>query len=583
MNLIRSAGLRKFALFFAVIISFVLLQKPFLRGDSLQPHYDGAIIYYAVIDNIQKALALDFNDWTNRKIFYPHSNTLPYTEHFYVHSLIGAPFYALTRDPLKTMNFILFAQFIIAASGYYFVARQLRAGIVATILSSLYFLLLPSIASTHPHISFYSFIPWFVLFCLKLVETRQPRYVYLCGLAYVLQSAVGIYMQVFLLVITPIFILLGLFYLARMGRLRSFFGKDLLVAYLITLFATGTVMLLLNLPYMEFREISNVERSFNAVSQSGATLASFLVGRPRSLGYSGITALVVSTVLLLLALARKVQIDRLAILGFSLTMTFVVLVFSLGPVLNDAASWGIIKLPYYFFYKIHFLFRSIRVTWRFFVLVSLPISILLLFLMEKIKAGRMPAILKIVLLIGFAALIIMDTYRPVRLGSYSSVYDLTYIYKTVERTPGEVLLELPSVFSDNNLMGTGLGIRQDDAYYLFMHIYHKKWTVNGSSGFNPSTTKQLIRQIDNVCGDPDKVRKLFSENPISLVLVHRYRIRPGFENKYEVFIGNLLRIGTLVHIDKNFVLVSTQQGNQARHPDDLKSFERQWHSTATAN
>ena len=102
-------------LYFGVIASVILFKFSLFTGSRLEPEQDGGIIYYAIIDNIHKFSSLDFTQWTNRKIFYPHDNTLAYTEHYYVHSLIGFPYYILTRDPMETYDFIFFVQLMLGA------------------------------------------------------------------------------------------------------------------------------------------------------------------------------------------------------------------------------------------------------------------------------------------------------------------------------------------------------------------------------------------------------------------------------------------------------------------------------------
>lgn len=87
-------------LYFAVLNLFCFWRFSLIEGHRLSTKGDDGLIQFAIINNIQKVLTLDFENWTNRRIYYPNKNTLAYTDHYYLHSLIGFPYYILTRDPL---------------------------------------------------------------------------------------------------------------------------------------------------------------------------------------------------------------------------------------------------------------------------------------------------------------------------------------------------------------------------------------------------------------------------------------------------------------------------------------------------
>ncbi len=299
-----SAIARNAFLYFAVLIFFCFWRFNLFESHRLSPEKDGGLIQFAIIDNIHKVLELDFQNWTDRRIFYPHRETLAYTDHFYLHSIIGFPYYILTRDPLETYNFIYFAQLMIAATGYYFLARQMKAGTFAIIFSGIYFVYLPAFTDTHSQINFYGFVPWFVFFCMKFAETKKTKYIYLCGLVYVLQSLVGIYFQLFMFLITPIFLLFAAIHLHRIDKIRHLFKKEFVGPILITLLGTGGIILLVNLPYLEFKITVGTVRSLSSLIHYGSDLLD-IVRYPRFPGYSGLGALIGAVLMLILSPLHK--------------------------------------------------------------------------------------------------------------------------------------------------------------------------------------------------------------------------------------------------------------------------------------
>ncbi|HKZ41679.1 MAG TPA: hypothetical protein VJ044_11990, partial [Candidatus Hodarchaeales archaeon] len=268
-------------LYFWILFGFGLYTyKPYLR-DTSGIYGDGGIIQYSIIRNIQNLRRLDFTNWTDRRIFYPHKNTLAYTDHYYVHSLIGLPYYLVTADPIDTSNFISCVQLLIAISGYYLLARKVSGSTTGIILSGLYFVYLPAFFQKHAHINLYGFTPWFVFFVIQFVQKREVKYLYLSGLAFLLQALVGVYLQLFMFMITPVFLLALAIHLQRAGLLREIFPPKKIMHLIIVLATVGATVLLVNLPYLKFKETVGAVRSLGAQKAGSADLASYLAPAPR--------------------------------------------------------------------------------------------------------------------------------------------------------------------------------------------------------------------------------------------------------------------------------------------------------------
>jgi hypothetical protein len=139
-----------FLVYFVILLGFGLFSFRFLKGERITPNGDGGLICFRYTENIERFAHFDFRDWNNARIFYPNRYTFAYTDHFYLHSLIGLPYYLLTKDPLETYDFIFLIQLIIAITGFFLIAQKISNNLFAIVLSGLYFVYLPAILSRHP-------------------------------------------------------------------------------------------------------------------------------------------------------------------------------------------------------------------------------------------------------------------------------------------------------------------------------------------------------------------------------------------------------------------------------------------------
>jgi len=585
-----------FALYFVCIAAYGIFVLGYPKGGYLSPASDGGVIQYAILNNLQKVERHDFDHWRDRRIFYPNRNTLAYTEHFYLHSLIGAPYYFLTRNPEGTYVFILGIQLLIAITGFYFVAREISADLPALIASGLFFTYLPTFLRQHAQINFYGFVPWIVFFVLQFSKTGSARYIVLASLALLLQMLVGIYMELFSVVFCPLFLLIFGLYLHKKGRLRELFPLRNILVCIASGIVLVCVLFVVNKPYMDFRREIKKERSVANVDafapdpqkyfDPSSRLAMYpIIGKfwnksdrkPHEteifLGFAGIIAFLAGCLVCLGVLwKRSVSPIVSCCILFLIMMGF----FSLGPYLHiNGRSTGI-RMPYYYLYHTHFSFHSIRVTARIVVLMSLPLSILLCWCFHKIKSLRIPATSRVLLTASLAALVLLDAYSPFYRWRYFHVHRLNYIYQRIENLPGEVLLELPSGRSCRNLKGYGSCNLTNDGFYSFMHYYHNKWTVNGNSGYVPPNSSRIIGNVDQSFDDSQSLREILQGNKIDLVLIHRKRIAPGHKKEFKIFEKKLRRFCKIVHRDDSYVLLaisspSNRKANVPREKEGLQS------------
>ncbi len=558
-----------------VLFIFFRLPNNILLGTS----GDSGIINYTIIDNIQKIKNGQFSELINRYIFYPESNTLAFTDSFLLHSLIGLPYYLLTNNVFGTYNFIFIVQILIAASGFYFLAKKFTKNIFLITFAGLFYLFLPAFIGTHPQINFYGFIPWMVFFVIEFIERKQIRFLYLSSLAFFLQALVGIYLQVFMFIFTPVFLFGAIYYLYRKRILKKFINKKILINIGLIIIILGILFFIINKPYLDFKSEYDTVRTPeeilfyaphallsyflpNRTSAFGDVIKNiFQIPQPQSsegnlfLGFTGVLLWIGSLVVVLISLIKpklKKTLPNKTILFALIGFITLVWVLSLGTYLKFPLPGNVmIPLPYLLLYNLSSVFGAIRATGRMVVLMALPLSLLILvwgeFLLKK--KSRLAHII----LIFIFGLIILDIFK---IHSLQTLPELPIsLYQQVENLPGKTFLELPSGYQCEKLKVYKNCDSIEDDFYMFMHIYHNKWLIGGYSGYTPENTINIMNNIDQFSVDSKKLDKYLESIPVDVILIDYSKIPDSVRGNFKNF-NNLKDYSVVEAGDENYLLLT---------------------------
>ena len=574
-----------------IMALWALFNYPLLMGgDRLSPYGDGGLILYIIVRNIQKLSRLDFSDWYELKIFYPMHNTLAFSDHFYLHSLIGLPYFLLTGDPFKTYNCIFVTQILIAALGIYLLSSKVTDKPYVTFTVGAFFCLSPAFLNKHPQINFYGFAPFILYFLWEFLERRRVYLLYLALLSCLLQVMVGIYLQIFTLFFLGALLLAIIINLLSRKRLGKYVTRTLVPHYIISLLVLFLFLFLLNRPYLIFRSETGVERGLETINYySPDAIWGYLLPFPKvsSVVYNPFSALAFQvfgkspdalgrvlflgyfvSLLLVVGLAllfsRGTKARNKAILMPSFAFLFAMYLFSLGPWLKILGHQTRIPLPFFYLWKFLFVFRAIRVPSRIIVLMSVPISLILACVLDEWESKPSSASGKPLLKALLVLLILLDIAHFRRYSDYSSIIGYSYVYSLVNQAEQDVLLELPSGAGCENLQircQRGCHIACD-GYYEFFHIYHDKYTVNGYSGYIPPAPLEVIKGIDRAYADPEALKAIIEGNNIGLVLIHKRLIKEGAQDNFRQLVANLSGFMEKVFEDVNYLLLSRPSGGE---------------------
>lgn len=106
-----------------------------------------------VVSWVARTLIADPRNLFNANIFFPHRDTLAYSEHNLAAGLIGVPAYWATQNPYLTHNVVVLVAFTLSAAGMYYLAKYLTGERLAGVVSAIAFAFCPYIYARTPHIN----------------------------------------------------------------------------------------------------------------------------------------------------------------------------------------------------------------------------------------------------------------------------------------------------------------------------------------------------------------------------------------------------------------------------------------------
>ena len=118
-----------------------------------------------VVSWVAHALTTDPRQLFNANIFYPHTNALAFSEGNIVEGVIGAPVWALTRNPYTTHNFIFLFAFAQSFVATYYLVRRLTGDRRAAVIAGVLYAYCPFAFARQAHIQLLmiGFLPWVML------------------------------------------------------------------------------------------------------------------------------------------------------------------------------------------------------------------------------------------------------------------------------------------------------------------------------------------------------------------------------------------------------------------------------------
>jgi hypothetical protein len=477
-----------------------------LPGDYGDPVFVSWVI--AWVDGQLARATLD-GFWT-ANIFYPEPGTLAFSEHFIAQSLMVAPIYWLSGNPILSYNAAFLLTFVLTGLGTFLLTRALTgsdaAGYVAALMAAFnQYRLVYEVA--HLHTLSIHWFPFALYLLHRYFETDRRRFLAGAAVALVALNLSSIYYMAYC---APFVIVFAVFEMTRFGRLATLrVWLELWAMAAFVLAATAPFLL----PYIDVQRRLGVARAIDELVRYSALLDHYRIALPALAPAALLTAVAAGAAL----------VDRA--LRWTVAMALVLLAFafwlSLGPVPQSGGQplgWpGLYGVLHAYVPG----FSGLRVPARFAMLFFVFLSLL---------AGAGVAALErqwrlVGRAIGAVALIVFVlAARPaafplnVALGSEGLVNPppayltpaapLPSIYRAVESLrEGAILAELP------------FGDPWYDLRYQYFAGVHRRRLLNGYSGVFPPSFLARQRVLARPLLDPQAAAQALGG--ATHVVVHR--------------------------------------------------------------
>ena len=205
-------------------------------------------------------------------IFFPHPDTLAYSEHLLGNALLGAPWLVATDNPLLALNAVLLISCVGAGAGAYFLARRIGIGVAGALAAGVVFAFAPPrfFRLGQLHLASVLWMPLCLAFLHRYAGGGSLRHLLAACVFFTLQALCGGQLGLFLLLASVAFLL----YAHVFGILRPR-GKILVhLAIAGALLGVGNTPFLL--PYLRVQHDTGLRRSLDEAREWSPNAASFL-------------------------------------------------------------------------------------------------------------------------------------------------------------------------------------------------------------------------------------------------------------------------------------------------------------------
>lgn len=466
----------------------------------------------------------------NATIFHPYSNTLTYSDAFFTSSLLALVPVLLTKSPLVAYNFTYLLAHISLGFFTYLLVKKVTGsrygGVIAGTLASF----TTYTVSRHFHLQLLSiqWIPLSLLFFFLYLKRGNFKYLFLCCLFFIIQTANSFLPGFFLLWCFIIWVLY-LWFVDRKAVIKLL-NKKVFMAAIVSL----SVVFLIAFPYFQtsrqlnyVRDIRDTIRFANRPEYSlypsdKTRVAGFLKDvfytndmQPiKHDGYIGLPLIVLSAIAFVYRFKGRNLSSYFDIFSLIAISSFIL---SLGPVVQ----WGgkvikdpfMIPLPYAVFYYLVPGFKGFRSSerWEMLFVFSLAVAVSV-FLVSYLRNASQRKKFAVSTLICLA--VIAEVNFPYHYEKIPQQSEIPKVYSYLARLPNDTaIIELP-MYTWNMTPHS-----QQENMRLYYNIFHHKRMMNGTSGFSPPAWERMVEYI--YFHFPDrKTLDYLKDSNIQYIIVH---------------------------------------------------------------
>lgn len=487
-----------------------------VRIDSYSEGGDAMFNAWTLARNHNCIMGNGCPDYTNGNIYFPHEDTMLYSETQLSAGLLTLPLFWINDNPIFAYNVWTIISTFLCGFFVYLLAKYLSRGNEwVSVIAGLVFAFAPFRMAAIFHLQNLSifWLPLAILLILKYFDNKKRWYLPALLFVLVMLFYASWYNLVFS--VAALVVLLAGYWLFKVVD----FKKILVITSIIGLAGLATVPLALE--FMRFSKETSAGFNIGDQLLYQSSLIDYVLPHEwtvvgnifytinpderrnafslDSYSYHGITLYILAAVLLVLVFINRKKTKE-AFKRFGMIMTFAAIGFvgfilSLGPLLKWKSSHlygsladGIglaIPLPYLLIDKLIPPITFIRGVGRWSVLFLLALCCLLAYLVYYVSKNRLYKRYKVVIMVLLSALVFVELAPlhqiPMSPWPYSYNLKVPEVYRFIKDRPE--INDLIILRGDNDYPGTTMPIaRAEDVMWAG---YHNRNIFNGYSGYTP--------------------------------------------------------------------------------------------------
>ncbi len=429
-----------------------------------------------VVSWVAHALTTDPVGVYQANIFHPQRNALAFSEANLVEGAIGAPIWALTKNPYTTHNAVALLSFVIAAAGAYYLVRHLTGHRGAAAVAAVMYAFCPFAFARTAHIQllYTGGIPFCLLAFHRLADRPGVLRSVTLGVLLWLQALACAYYGIF----AGLMIGLGTLVLAATRGLWR--NTDYWLGIGLAAFVSVALTVPFFLPYLDVQQGAGFARTLDDArmysADTGAWVASAAWAHRwwlrwiepfNEVLFPGILTMVLGLTGIVYAVRNRREHELLIFYGLTLVLAFWL---SFGP---DAGLYTL-------FYKAIPVFSFLRAPGRIGIVVVLCLAVFAaLALRTFLQRRSRPAVWATALVVLTAGELMQAPLTALR-----EVPPFPEAYRTLAVQPHGVVVEFPYFYERRDF--------PRHAYYMLNSATHWKPLVNGYSDHIPQEFRDQV-------------------------------------------------------------------------------------------
>lgn len=212
--------------------------------------------------------------------FYPHPNSLSFSEHLFPQAMLSLPIRLISSNPVLCYSFVFFLAYLLNAYGMFLLVRHLTKNNGAALVCGTMFGFTTFLLNHITHLQMVScwMIPFALLYLHKFFEEKTIKNSVLFAVFFTLQGLACIYHGLFFISILMIFIPCYFLLTWRETKWSHFVKLGIPMVF------SFVVLFLFSLPYLSLFETFGFKRTLS----HGADLIHYLGANPRNVIFGGL-------------------------------------------------------------------------------------------------------------------------------------------------------------------------------------------------------------------------------------------------------------------------------------------------------